>query len=79
MLLICTEYNSLRHAINLLEILSDLLSYFTMAILYNDVIIVVRVVVYSIGNLVPVNICLTFGWTPFVPDICGYIHHFEGS
>ena len=50
-----------------------------MAIFNHDVIIIVTVIVYSILDLIAVNILLTFDWPPLISDICCNIYDFKRS
>ena len=74
-----TEHDSFLHPVSLLEIFGNFLSYLANTIFYNDVVIVIGIVVDAVFYQLTVNVSLTFNWSPAVTNICLYVDNLERS
>ena len=79
MILISAEDDGLRHAIGMLEVACDLLCDLSDAVLDDDTVVVVRIVVYPILDLHAMDIGLALDRAPFIPDIGRDVHDLEWS
>ena len=79
MFFICTEDDSFLHSACLLEIVGYFFRYLTNAVFYDDIVVVIGIVVYAVFYKLTVDVCLTFEWSPTVTYVCLDIKDLEGS
>ena len=78
MIFISTKDNGLRHRVSGFQITAHLVGHLSDAVFYDDVVIVVGIVVDTVFYHVAVDVALSLGGSPFVTDIRCDIDHLEG-
>ena len=51
--------------------------YFPDAVFYNDIVIVIRIIIDAVFYKIAVYVSLSFDWSPFVTDICSDIDNLK--
>ena len=74
-----TEYYGLSHAICTFQIVGYLLRNFPYAVFYNNVIIIVAVVIDTVFYLVAVDVLLSLCRSPFITDVRSDVDYLERS
>ncbi len=78
MILVGTEDNGLVHPVCLAKVLRYLVRYLANAVLYDNVVIIVRIVIFSVFDKLTVNIALPLQGSPAVAYVGGDIDNLIG-
>ena len=69
MILVGTEDDGLVHPACLLQVGSNLVCHLTDAVFDDDIVVVIGIIVDAVFDDIPVNITLSFSWSPTITDI----------
>ena len=75
MILISTEHNGLRHRIGSFQITRYLMSHLADSVRYDDVVVVILIIVDSVFYRMSIDIQLSLCGSPFVTNICCNVYH----
>ena len=79
MVFIGTEHNGLSHTVCTFQILSYLMCYFPDAVFYDDIVIIVGIVIDTVFYQITVDVSLPPDRSPFITYIGGNVHYLKGS
>ena len=74
-----TKNDCFSHSVSMLEVMSNLFSYFPNAVFYNNLIVVVRIIINAVFYFIAINIYLPHSRPPLITNVSGNIYNSKRS